>query len=271
MPELPEVETIRRGIEPHVVGKRIARVVVHDRRLRWPVPANFARKLAGRRIAGVARRGKYLLLDLTGDRVILHMGMTGRLFVLPPDTPWRKHDHVDFFLERGKLLRFHDPRRFGAALWWPAAQQSHPLLAGMGPEPLADDFSAEYLFARSRGRSAAVKSFLMDGRIVVGVGNIYAVEALFRAGIRPQRAAGRLTRDDCTRLVAAVRAVLNEAIEQGGTTFRDFQGAQGDPGEFVVHLRVYDRAGQPCLTCGTAIKRIVIGQRSTFYCPRCQR
>jgi formamidopyrimidine-DNA glycosylase len=271
MPELPEVETIRRGIEPHVVGRTIERVVVRDRRLRWPIARNFARTLTGRRIDAVGRRGKYLLLDVGDGRVILHMGMTGRLSLLAPAHPLKKHDHLDLELSGGIVLRFNDSRRFGAALWWPGSQPSHVLLRHMGPEPLSDDFGADYLFGLSRGRSAAVKNFLMDGRVVVGVGNIYAVEALFRAGIRPARPAGRVTREEYARLVAGTRAVLNDAIKAGGTTFRDFRDSSGEPGYFVTKLFVYDRAGKPCLKCGTPIKRVVIGQRSSYYCPKCQK
>ena len=286
MPELPEVETIRRGIEPHVVGRTIERVVVRDRRLRWPIARNFERQLTGRRIGSVGRRGKYLLLDVGVGRVILHMGMTGRLSVLAPAQPVKKHDHVDLELSGGIVLRFNDSRRFGAALWWPGSQPSHVLLRDMGPEPLSDEFSADYLFKLSRGRrkkaskagtrashsgrSAPVKNFLMDGRIVVGVGNIYAVEALFRAGIRPMRPAGRVTREEYGKLVKATRAVLNDAITAGGTTFRDFRGSGGEPGYFVTKLFVYDRGGKPCRRCRTPIKRVVIGQRSSYYCPKCQ-
>lgn len=275
MPELPEVETIRRGIEPHVVGRTIDKVVVRDRRLRWPIARGFEKKLAGRRIRAVDRRGKYLLLDLDGGRVILHLGMTGNLALLERESErgrdLRKHDHLDLELSGNLVLRFNDPRRFGAALWWPATHATHLLLKHMGPEPFAPEFSADYLARLARGRSAPVKNFLMDGRIVVGVGNIYAVEALFRAGIRPLRSAGRVTRAEFGKLVAAVRAVLNDAIAAGGTTFRDFRDSRGEPGYFVQKLLVYDRGGQPCRTCRTPIKRLVIGQRSSYYCPKCQR
>ena len=280
MPELPEVETIRRGIAPHVVGRAIERVVVRDRRLRWPIIRGFERKLTGRTIRGVDRRGKYLLLDLGAargkagsnpDRVILHMGMTGNLGLVEPDRPVRKHDHVDLVLSGRRVLRFHDPRRFGAVLWWPGSHATHMLLKNMGPEPFADEFNADYLARLARGRSAPVKNFLMDGRIVVGVGNIYAVEALFRAGIRPMRPAGRVTRAEYARLVQAVRDVLNAAIAAGGTTFRDFLDSDGEPGYFVQKLSVYDRGNQPCRRCKTPIRRVVIGQRSSYYCPRCQK
>ena len=271
MPELPEVETIRRGIEPHVVGRTIARVVVRDRRLRWPIPKDFAKQLAGKGIRSAGRRGKYLLLDLGDGKVILHMGMTGRLLVLDPGVPVKKHDHLDLELDDGTVLRFNDPRRFGAALWWPAKQVNHPLIKDMGPEPFAPEFDAEYLAGLARGRAVAVKNFVMDGKVVVGVGNIYASEALFRAGIRPQRAAGRVTRAEHEKLVAAIRATLGEAIEAGGTSFRDFRGSDGNPGYFAQKLFVYDRKGQPCRRCRTPIRQAVIGQRSTYWCPKCQK
>ena len=271
MPELPEVETIRRGIAPHVVGRTIERVVVRDRRLRWPIIRGFEKKLAGRTIKAVDRRGKYLLLDLGGDRVILHMGMTGNLALVEPTRPVKKHDHLDLELAGDLVLRFNDSRRFGAALWWPASHPTHMLLKHMGPEPFAGEFSADYLFRLSRGRRAAVKNFVMDGRVVVGVGNIYAVEALYRGGVRPMRPAGRVTGAEYGKLVKAVRDVLNDAIAAGGTTFRDFLDSQGEPGYFVQKLFVYDRAGQPCRRCRTPIRRLVIGQRSSYYCPRCQK
>jgi formamidopyrimidine-DNA glycosylase len=268
VPELPEVETIRRGVEPHVVGRTIREAVVRETRLRWPVPADFAGYVQGKRIRGVARRGKYLIFDLGGDRIIVHLGMSGRLSVLEPDTPLKRHDHVDLVLSGKLLLRFHDPRRFGAVLPWPASEAHHVLLAEMGPEPLTEDFSGEHLYRRSRGRSAAVKLFIMDGRIVVGVGNIYASEALFHAGIRPRTAAGKVTRAQYDKLAAAIVKVLNFAIEQGGTTLRDFRGSNG---YFQQKLMVYDREGEPCRVCKTPIKKLVLGQRSTFYCPTCQK
>jgi formamidopyrimidine-DNA glycosylase len=271
MPELPEVETVRRGLEPHVVGRTIQSVTVRDSRLRWPIPGEFADYLKGKKIRGVARRGKYLIFDLGGDRMIVHLGMTGRLLLLDPQVPLKKHDHVDLLLSGKLLLRFHDPRRFGAVLPWPAAEMQHVLLAEMGPEPLSDEFSGAHLFERSRGRSAAVKLFIMDGRIVVGVGNIYASEALFYAGIRPKTAAGKVTRAQYDRLAAAIVKVLNYAIEQGGTTLRDFRGTDGSNGYFQLKLMVYDREGEPCRVCKTPIKKLVLGQRSTYYCPTCQK
>lgn len=272
MPELPEVETVRRGIEPHVLGRRIARAVVREPRLRWPVDPQLAQQLAGRRIESAGRRAKYLLLGLdSGDRLLIHLGMSGRLWVLGPQQPLVRHDHLDLELDSGQILRFHDPRRFGAVLLWPQAQTDHALLAHLGPEPFDPAFSGEYLFKLSRGRSAAVKNFVMDGRVVVGAGNIYAAEALYRARIRPGRAAGHVTRVEYQALAARIREVLHEAIVQGGTTLRDFAGANGEAGYFQQDLFVYGREGLPCRTCGTPIRRVLIGQRSSFYCPGCQR
>ncbi len=275
VPELPEVETIRRGVEGMVLGRTIAAVTVRDARLRWPIPPDFAAFARGKTIHAVARRGKYLIFDLGGDRLIVHLGMSGRLFVVDTAVPARKHDHVDFDLADagGNILRlrFHDPRRFGAVLPWPASQAEHPLIQGMGPEPFGDEFSGEYLFLLSRGRSAPLKNFVMDGRVVVGVGNIYASEALFRAGLRPQRAAGRVSRAQFEKLAACILEVLRIAIAAGGTTLRDFANARGESGYFQQALMVYGREGEPCTVCGTAVKRLVIGQRSSFFCPQCQR
>lgn len=272
MPELPEVETVRRGIEPHVVNRRIKAAVVRDARLRWPVPKSFAARVAGQKIVATSRRGKYLLLHLhSGDRILIHLGMSGRLLLLQRGHPLRKHDHVDLELSSGVLLRFADPRRFGAVLHWPGNETEHTLLKGMGPEPFSEAFNGDYLFELSRGRSAAVKNFVMDGRVVVGAGNIYAAESLFRAGIKPAKAAGKITRAQYQTLAQKIREVLNEAIEQGGTTLRDFANANGEAGYFQQKLFVYGRAGEACRVCKTVIRRLVIGQRSSFYCPRCQR
>lgn len=272
MPELPEVETVRRGLAPHLVGRRIERLVVREPRLRWPVPRGLPARVQGRTVAALTRRGKYLIATLdSGDRLILHLGMTGRLLVLDPAEPLRKHDHVDVLLDSGRMVRFHDPRRFGALLLWPAREAEHPLLANMGPEPFTEAFDGQYLYAKSRGRSAAVKTFVMDGRIVVGAGNIYAAESLFHAGIRPTRAAGKLSRGDCERLAREIRAVLGAAVELGGTTLRDFAGADGASGYFQQELFVYDRGGEPCRVCGTTIRRLTLGARQSCYCPRCQR
>jgi formamidopyrimidine-DNA glycosylase len=270
MPELPEVETTRRGVEPHVRGRRVTAVRVHDRRLRWPVPAALARELPGRCIEAVERRAKYLLFRAGDHSLLIHLGMSGRLRVLPDTQPPQAHDHLDILLDGGQLLRLHDPRRFGCALWLPGDPLKHKLLKPLGPEPFSDAFSGDYLFERARGRRAPVKSFLMDGRIVVGVGNIYASEALFRAGIHPLRAASRVTRARYAALAAAVRSVLTDAIRQGGTTLRDYVGVDGGTGYFQLQLSVYDRAGLPCPRCGATLRQRVIGQRSSFYCTRCQ-
>jgi len=270
VPELPEVETIRRGLQPHVAGRIITTVTVREPRLRWPVPADLAQRLTGQRIAAVQRRGKYLLFDLERLRLLVHLGMSGRLWVLSADVAPVKHDHLDLQLDDGRLLRFHDPRRFGAVLPVDGGGLDHPLLAGMGPEPDAPAFNADYLYRLSRGRSLAVKNLLMDGRVVVGVGNIYASESLFRAGIRPATAAGRVSRPRYARLVAAVHETLARAIHQGGTTLRDFAGAHGEAGYFQQELMAYGRDGQPCRVCGDVIRRQLIGQRSSFYCPTCQ-
>jgi formamidopyrimidine-DNA glycosylase len=270
MPELPEVETTRRGLAPHLVGRRVVAVDVRQPRLRWPVAAELGSQLPGRRIEGITRRAKYLLVDVGAGSALLHLGMSGALRVLPSATPPGLHDHVDWRLDSGKLLRYTDPRRFGCQLWQPRGTL-HPLLAGLGPEPLSDDFGGDLLWARSRGRRAAVKLFLMDQAIVVGVGNIYASEALFAAGIHPRRAAGAISRERYARLAGEVRRILAAAITRGGTTLRDFISPDGVPGYFEQELAVYGRAGEPCRTCGTPIRASVIGQRSTFHCPRCQR
>jgi formamidopyrimidine-DNA glycosylase len=271
MPELPEVETTRSGIAPHLIGKRVAGVVVRQPRLRWPVPEDLGETLAGRRVLDVRRRAKYLLVDFPHGTLIVHLGMSGSLRVLPADAPPGPHDHVDLVLDNGRCVRLTDPRRFGAVLWTVDRAEDHPLLAGLGPEPLAEAFSAEWLYRRARGRRVAVKAFLMDAANVAGVGNIYASEALFLAGIRPGRAAGRVGLADYRQLAAAIREVLGEAIAQGGTTLRNFTGSDGRPGYFLQMLNVYGRAGQACHVCGTPIKQKTIGQRASCYCPRCQR
>ena len=272
MPELPEVETTRRGIRPLLIGRRVRAVVVRQRLLRWPVPAALEEELPGRAIHDVRRRAKYLLLDTEpAATVLLHLGMSGRLRVIPRSTPVDKHDHLDLLLDDGGALRLTDPRRFGACLWIDARDGAHPLLRNLGVEPLSAALTADYLYRVARRRRVAVKNFLMDSRVVCGVGNIYANEALFRAGVHPLRAAGNISLRRYGALVESVRAVLGEAIAAGGTTLRDFRDAEGNPGYFVTHLAVYGRGGQPCLRCGTALKLIRITARSTCYCPRCQR
>ncbi|HET6395635.1 MAG TPA: bifunctional DNA-formamidopyrimidine glycosylase/DNA-(apurinic or apyrimidinic site) lyase [Pseudoxanthomonas sp.] len=271
MPELPEVETTRRGLAPHVEGRTVTGVTLRRPDLRWPIPDEVRHRLPGRRIVQVRRRAKYLLLDTdAGDSALLHLGMSGSLRVLPADTPPGVHDHVDLALDSGRVLRFNDPRRFGCLLWQPAGSE-HELLRGLGPEPLSDAFDGEWLFIRSRGRSAPVKAFLMDQRIVVGVGNIYAAESLFRAGISPLRPAGRVSRARYGALARAARAILQQAIARGGTTLRDFLSPDGAPGYFEQELSVYGRGGLPCRACGTPLREASIGQRASVWCPRCQR
>ena len=275
MPELPEVETTRRGLLPHVEGRRVSGVLLRRPDLRWPIPPEVAALLPGQRIDAIRRRAKYLLLDTAAGSALLHLGMSGSLRVLPGATPVRTHDHVDILFGGGglgdtRVLRFNDPRRFGCLLWQPPGQ-THPLLAGLGPEPLSDAFDGDGLYARSRGRSAAVKSFLMDQAVVVGVGNIYAAEALFIAGISPLRAAGSISRRRYRILADAVKAILAHAIDRGGTTLRDFINPDGAPGYFEQELLAYGRGGLPCKRCGRALKQAMVGQRASVWCPHCQR
>ena len=269
MPELPEVETTLRGVAPAVLGQRVAALTVREPRLRWPVDVPDA--VEGQRVVRLSRRAKYLVLHLETGALILHLGMSGRLRVVSGNAPRERHDHVDIVLGSGMALRLTDPRRFGSLHWQPGAWEGHWLLRGLGVEPLSDAFDGGYLFARSRGRRVAVKNFLMDARVVVGVGNIYANEALFQAGVRPRTAAGRVTRTRYRALAEAVRAILAAAIELGGTTLRDCVGSDGAPGYFRNELFVYGREGKPCRVCGTELKGIRLGQRGTVYCPRCQR
>ncbi len=271
MPELPEVETTLRGITPFLQQQRIASVSVRNGNLRWPVPADLSETLRGHTVLRVWRRGKYLLADFSHGSLVIHLGMSGSLRVLTGPAQPGLHDHIDLVLASGHTLRYTDPRRFGCFLWCAGDPATLPQIAGMGPEPLSDDFDADYLWQRSRGRRVAVKQWLMNNATVVGVGNIYANEALFMAGIRPQRAAGRLRRVDVERLVDAVRTVLARAIEMGGTTLRDFVDSDGKPGYFRLELAAYGRGGETCLRCGDTMKEIRQGQRSTVYCPGCQR
>lgn len=270
MPELPEVETVRRGIAPHLVGKAIDRMVIRQRRLRWPISRALPGAVANQRVHAVDRRAKYLLIELDDGHLIWHLGMSGSLRVLRDPPPPGTHDHVDICLKEGDTLRFRDPRRFGSLHWTRADPLRHRLLKDLGPEPLGEDFNGEWLYARSRGRSGAVKNFLMDSKIVVGLGNIYSSEALFGAGISPVRAAGRVGLNRYRRLAEVAKAVLNQAIKAGGTTLRDFTKAEGEPGYFAQELQVYGRAGEACLRCGEPVRSRVIGQRSSFYCRRCQ-
>lgn len=271
MPELPEVETTRRGIEPLILGKTVARVLVHNASLRWPVPESLVRQLPGETVLAVERRSKYLLIRCRKGTLIVHLGMTGHLRVDRVADPLRKHDHVEIVFGDGSALRFNDSRRFGAMLWTTGDPLQHERLAGLGPEPLGPAFTATYLEGRARGRVIAVKPFLMTAAVVVGVGNIYASEALFRAGIDPRQPAGRVGARAWERLVVSVREVLDEAIRAGGTTIRDFADSAGKPGYFSQELRVYGRAGEPCRSCGAAIRLVRLGQRSTYFCPDCQK
>lgn len=272
MPELPEVETTRRGIEPHIAGRTVTQVIVRQPKLRWLVPASLTKELPGRSFDSVSRRAKYLLLP-AGDRCLLiHLGMSGRLRVLPASHPAGKHDHLDIVLDNGQALRFNDPRRFGTVLWFDGPAESHELIRHLGPEPLGDDFDGALLHRLSRGRKVAVKNFIMDGKVVVGVGNIYASEALFLAGIRPTVQAGKIGRARYERLADHIKEVLETSLTQGGTTLRDYVGVDGGTGYFQLSLNVYGKGGSPCPRCGnTPIKTLVIGQRSSFYCPNCQR
>lgn len=273
MPELPEVETTRRGIAPHVEGREITEVIVRQARLRVPVPADLVERLVGARIGDLARRAKYLLVPLEGEApgtLLWHLGMSGSLRIARLGELPKKHDHLDLVLDGGAILRYHDPRRFGFVDWLAGSTEQDARLARLGPEPLSEAFDGERLFARSRGRRLAVKPFLMDNAVVVGVGNIYAAEALFLAGIDPRRAAGRISRERYDRLAAAVREVLAAAITQGGTTLRDFVGGTGEPGYFKQRLNVYGRAGQPCRRCGAELRLVTLGQRASVFCGHCQ-
>ena len=270
MPELPEVETSRRGIAPWVERQQISDVVIRDRRLRWPVPAEIDRNLPGQRVRALKRRAKYLLFETDAGTAMLHLGMSGSLRIIDQAEPAGKHDHVDIRFTSGKALRFRDPRRFGSLLWADTAAD-HQLLRHLGPEPLSKDFDGEHLYRRSRGRRVCVKQFIMDASVVVGVGNIYASEALFMARIHPKRRAGRVAAGRYDRLAGAIRNVLERAIRAGGTTLRDFHGGDGEPGYFSQQLDVYGRAGDPCRACRHPLAVAVIGQRSTYYCKRCQR
>jgi len=270
MPELPEVETTRRGIAPHLTGRTISGITLRTAKLRQPLSAELPRQLAGQRIEAVERRGKYLLFACSGGTLLLHLGMTGHLRLVPTGTPPGRHDHVELHLDNGTTLRFTDPRKFGTLLWLTTDPHSHPLLAELGPEPLSDRFSGDYLYQRSRGRSVAVKLFIMNSRIVVGVGNIYANEALFRARVNPGQASGSLNEEQAERLATAVHQVLDEAIARGGTTLHDYLDADGNPGYFRLELQAYGRGGEPCSTCGATLQLSRLGGRSTCWCPVCQ-
>ncbi|MDP2240921.1 MAG: bifunctional DNA-formamidopyrimidine glycosylase/DNA-(apurinic or apyrimidinic site) lyase [Burkholderiales bacterium] len=271
MPELPEVETTRRGLAPLLVGKRIKAAIVRHHGLRQPVPRNLPQLLAGATIRKLTRRGKYLLFDCGTGTLILHLGMSGRLWLVKAGAPVEKHDHFDLVLDNGTVVRLRDPRRFGLVLWHPGDPLDHPLLAAIGPEPFSSEFDGALLHRVTRKRSVAIKQVLMDSHVVAGVGNIYANEALFRAGIRPATPAQRLTRARCDVLAEKVRDTLQDAIVAGGSSLRDYVGSDGLAGNFQSQFLVYGRAGQPCRRCGGSIKEIRQGQRATCYCPHCQK
>lgn len=269
MPELPEVETTCRGIAPHLVGRHVVAVLIRESRLRWPISADVEHHLTGARFLGVRRRAKYILIDTDRGTLMVHLGMSGSLRIMPAEAPALFHDHVDIVLDDRRCLRYHDPRRFGSLHWLQEA--SHPLLDSLGPEPLGSSFSGAYLYERSRRRRMPVKQFIMDGKVVVGVGNIYANEALFLGGIHPGRASGRVSAVRYEILAGAIKDVLTSAIKQGGTTLRDFVGGDGEPGYFAQQLRVYGRQGKPCRVCQSELREIRQGGRSTVFCRVCQR
>ena len=279
MPELPEVETTRKGVGPHLIGERVSGVELRQPRLRWPVPVELPKILKGARLVAVERRAKYLLFQFKRNRsvagtLIVHLGMSGSLRIVSPDEPIQKHDHIDIRFGTGKsvkVMRYCDPRRFGAFLWHEGDPFEHKLLNSLGPEPLLDQFSIDYLFTQCKGRSKAIKVLIMEQSVVVGVGNIYANEALFMAGIDPRRSAGRISRKRLLRLVDAIKAVLDSAIAAGGTTLKDFVGGDGKPGYFSQALQVYGREGQECVSCTKMIQKVVQGQRATFFCKSCQK
>lgn len=270
MPELPEVETTCKGISPYIVNNIITDVIVRQAQLRWPVPTNLAQTVSGLEINSVTRRGKYCLLNTSSGSVILHLGMSGNLRIVNSNAKPGKHDHVDFVFQNNAVLRFNDQRKFGAILWATNDVNAHPLLKDLGPEPLTTDFNGEQLFFCATKRKIPVKTFIMDGHIVVGVGNIYASESLFMAGIIPTRLTGSLSLSDCQTLATTIKQVLQHAIEQGGTTLKDFVNAEGKPGYFSQSLAVYGRAGLPCYQCQSLIQQVKIGQRASYFCPTCQ-
>ena len=271
MPELPEVETTRRGIEPYLLDHRITKLTIHQWQLRWAIPKQI-KHITNQTITAVDRRGKYILIKTENGTAIVHLGMSGSLRVCTDASETkRKHDHVEMHLSSDALLRFHDPRRFGCLLWQSTGEPTHSLLAKLGPEPLLESFDTAHLIVATRNKKVAIKNLIMNSHIVVGVGNIYASEALFMAGVRPGRAAGRVTHNECERLVNAIKVILQRSIDQGGTTLRDFVNSDGEPGYFKQSLSVYGKEGEPCQRCGSVIKQKTLGQRSTFYCSECQR
>ncbi len=271
MPELPEVETVRRGLGPHLEGQIVTGVRLREARLRWPVPPRLGCMLRGKRIVAVGRRAKYLLLQMDAGHLMIHLGMSGSLRVVAVSRRPERHDHLDLLLGNGCCLRLRDPRRFGSVHWISGAPEQHPLLSRLGVEPLSPGFDGHYLYTRARHRRSHIKSFIMDSHIVAGIGNIYANEALFAAGIHPLRQAGRISLLRCQTLCQAIVQTLERAIHAGGTSLRDFVDGNGQPGYFRMELAVYGRAGEPCLRCDRPVRACRSGQRSTFYCPACQR
>jgi formamidopyrimidine-DNA glycosylase len=271
VPELPEVETTKRGIAHALLRSRVLEATVRERRLRWPIAANFETAVRGRTVRSVERRAKYILIGFDTGTLILHLGMSGSLRLVKPGTVPRAHDHWDLKMDSGWVLRFHDPRRFGSLHWTQGDAGEHPLLKKLAPEPLSDAFDADYLYRATRKRAVAIKQLLMNSQIVVGVGNIYASEALFHAGVSPRRKAGRITKAEAAKLVAAVKKVLSQAIKIGGTTLRDYVDPDGSPGYFRQELYVYERAGSACRVCKSIVKQFAQGQRSTYWCASCQR
>lgn len=271
MPELPEVETTRLGIQNHIVGKKVKNVLIRNGRLRWPVPESLAQELPARHIERIERRGKYLLVFAGDSCLLIHLGMSGSLRITSINEPALKHDHIDIAFEHGPILRYSDPRRFGCMLWLKDSPLLHPLLVNLGPEPLTENFSGGMLHTMSRGRRVPIKTFIMDSHVVVGVGNIYANEALYMAGIKPDRAAGTVSAKRYEKLVECIKEILQRAITQGGTTLRDFVGGDGKPGYFKQSLLVYGRAGAPCFGCGMPLRELRLAQRSSVYCVQCQK
>lgn len=271
MPELPEVETTRVGISPHIQGQTVTSVIIRNGKLRWPIPTSIKKNLPRKKLLSVTRRGKYLLLEFKTGHLLMHLGMSGSLQIVDQTTEPRKHDHFDLIFNNGKCLRLHDPRRFGSVLWTTEPPFEHKLLKDLGPEPLDTGFNAKYLWQAARKRKVSIKQFIMDSHNVVGVGNIYASESLFRSGIHPRRAAGKVSLENITLLVRAIKTVIKAAIKQGGTTLRDFTGGDGKPGYFQQRLNVYGRKGEPCRKCAKPISHCVMGQRATYYCTACQK
>lgn len=271
MPELPEVETVCRGVAPHITDQIIQRVIVRQSRLRWPVPGNLNATVSGAVIRSVSRRAKYLLIETDRGTLIIHLGMSGSLRLVTSQQAIKIHDHIDFVFAENIVMRYNDPRRFGAVLWTTDPITEHPLLKDLGPEPLLSDFSGEHLHSLAKNRKIPIKSFIMDSHVVVGVGNIYANEALFMAGIHPCKPVGQIALVDYQKLADCIRTALVNAIAQGGTTLRDFVNEAGKPGYFQQQLRVYGRAGLPCIQCRQPLQETRLSNRSTVFCPNCQQ